>query len=76
MAKDFNCAFQDYAGNKRYIVKHPAHKGDELTVAAPDANSAMVAAADRWGEKWTKIDFYCNCEVIRQQAEKVKGPRK
>ena len=76
MARDFNCAYQDYSGSKRYIVSRPAHAGDDLTVAAPDENSAMVAAADRWGEKWTKIDFYCNCKVIKQQAEKTKGRRK
>lgn len=76
MARDFNCAYQDYSGSKRYIVSHPAHAGDDLTVAAPDENSALVAAADRWGEKWTKIDFYCYCKVIRQQAEKTKVRRK
>ena len=76
MAKEYNVAFEGYTGAKRYIVSHPAHAGDDLTVAAPDENSAIVDAADRWGEKWTRIDLYCNCKVSRQQAEKTKGRRK
>lgn len=59
----FDCRFEDYEGTKRYTVAHPAHSG-ELRVAAPDEASAIVAAADRWGETWTEYRFYAYCNVI------------
>ena len=55
----------EYKGVRRWEVKHPAHK-KKLIVAAPDSNSAMVAAAGRWGERWTSLDFYPLCEVIKK----------
>ena len=34
-----------------------------LIVAAPDAASAIVAAADKLGERWTAYSFYAYCRV-------------
>ncbi len=61
--KDCDVAFEDYKGVKRYTVSHPAHKRD-LRVAAPDENAAMVAAAERWGERWQSIEFYAYCLIV------------
>lgn len=60
----FDCAFGDYTGKSRWIVTHPEYKG-ELRVAAPDENSAIVAAADRWGDTWTRYGFYAYCTVFK-----------
>ena len=59
----FDCAFEDYKGIKRFTVSHPAHI-DSLRVAAPDEQSAIVAAADRLGERWTRYSFYAYCTVL------------
>lgn len=56
-------AYEDYKGNKRFTVTHPAHAG-ELTVAAPDENTALVAAANYWGETWTRYGYYAYCNVF------------
>lgn len=53
--------YERYDGARRYSVSHPTYKS--LTVTAPDENSAIVAAAERWGAQWTKYDFYSLCEV-------------
>lgn len=58
----YDCCFDDYTGTKRFVVTHPAHRG-ELRVAAPDEASAIVAAANRWGEAWTQYRFYAYCNV-------------
>ena len=60
----YDCRYRDYTGTKRFKVTHPAHK-DAVFAAAPDENSAMIAAADAWGERWTSIDFYPYCKVVR-----------
>lgn len=57
-----DAVYESYAGCKRFEVEHPAHRS-RLIVAAPDENAAIVAAAARWGEKWTAYDFYANCCV-------------
>ena len=54
--------YEDYSGKKRFEVTHPSHKR-RLIVAAPDAASAIVAAADKWGERWTAYSFYAYCLV-------------
>lgn len=54
--------YEDYFGKKRFEVTHPSHKR-RLFVAAPDAASAIVAAADKWGERWTAYSFYAYCLV-------------
>ena len=61
-AEYYDVRFEDYRGKKRYEVKHPEHK-DALVAAAPDFRSAIVAAAARWGEKWTRYGFYAYCSV-------------
>lgn len=60
----YDCRFEEYGGTNRFTVKHPAHFG-ELRVAAPDEASAIVAAADRWGERWQDYSFYAYCVVLR-----------
>lgn len=54
--------YEDYSGKKRFEVTHPSHKR-RLIVAAPDDASAIVAAADKWGERWTAYSFYAYCLV-------------
>lgn len=59
---NFNAVFGTYTGKKRWIVEHPRHK-TSCTVAAPDSDSAICAAADYWNERWTALEFYSNCTV-------------
>lgn len=66
MAKEFDCRFEDYAGNKRFTVSHPKRKKD-LTVAAPSADAAMVAAAKHWKTRWQAVEFYAYVTVVPQQ---------
>ena len=63
--KPFDCAYEDYSGTKRYMVTHPKHR-NSCVAAAPDENSAIVAAARFWGKKWTDYNFYALCTVSRQ----------
>lgn len=60
----FNCSFGNYEGKKRWTVMHPRHHR-EITVRAPDDNAAIQAAANYWGEDWTRYDFYAYCEVLK-----------
>ena len=60
--KDYDVAFGDYAGTKRWYVRHPAYQ-NSLTVAAPDDNAAMKAAADYWGQPFTAYAFYAYATV-------------
>ena len=62
-----DATYLDYSGKKRFDVSHPAHKGDDLIVAAPGANAAIVAAGDRWGERWTRVEFYAYCSVTERR---------
>lgn len=55
--KDYDTAFDGYTGTKRWYVRHPAFS-NSLTVAAPDSDSAMKAAADFWGQPFTAYAFY------------------
>lgn len=55
--------YEDYRGSKRFAVQHP--KFGTVTVAAPDRDSAMVAAARTWNTKWTNLDFYTVCTVSK-----------
>lgn len=55
-------AYENYTGRKRFEVEHPAHRR-RIIVAAPNADSAIVAAAARWGERWQKYSFYAYCRV-------------
>lgn len=55
--------YQDYKGSKLWNVSHPEHR--TVTVAAPDANSAIVAACTVWRVKWTAIEIYSQANAIR-----------
>lgn len=55
--------YQDYKGSELWTVSHPEHR--TVTVAAPDENSAIVAAATVWRVKWTAIEIYDQATVIR-----------
>ena len=48
--KDYDVAFDDYTGVKRWYVRHPAYQ-NSLTVAAPDENAAMKAAKEKANER-------------------------
>lgn len=65
----FDARYEDYSGKKRFEVTHPSHKR-RLFVAAPDAASAIVAAALYWGERWTSYDFYAYCRVHEVRPSK------
>lgn len=54
--------FAYYGGRHRFEVRHPGHPAP-LAVIAPDEASAIVAAAEKWGEQWTKAEFYGFCTV-------------
>ncbi len=52
-----------YGGKARFIVSHPEQK--TVRVAAPDENSAIVAASSVWGVPWTRYDIYSEATVRR-----------
>ena len=47
-AAHYDARYNGYSGKRRFEVEHPRHAG-HLTIASPDMNSAIVAAAQRWG---------------------------
>lgn len=55
--------FEHYKGKKRFVVRHESL--GECRVAAPDQDSAIVAAADHFGQDWTRIAFYAYCTVTK-----------
>ena len=57
-----DAAYENYTGRKRFEVEHPAHRR-RIIVAAPNEDSAIVAAAARWGERWQEYSFYAYCRV-------------
>ena len=56
-ANEYDIAFEDYRGRRRYTVSHPDFSG-ELIVAAPDDVAAIVAAAELWHTRWQSFEFY------------------
>lgn len=54
--------FENYRGTKRFCVSHPDYS-PTLTIAAPCEAAAIVAAAQKWGAKWTAYRFYAYCSV-------------
>lgn len=68
----YDARYNGYSGKKRFEVEHPRHTG-RLTIASPDMNSAIVAAAQRWGEKWSAYDFYAFCRVVEAKGETKHG---
>lgn len=63
MSRARSARYTDYRGEKKFNVRHPDF--GSVTVTAPDADSAMVVAADFWKTAWTRIDFYTRCEVSK-----------
>lgn len=55
--------YNDYAGKTQYGVEHPDF--GRTTVFAPDEDSAIVAAADVWNTRWTRLNFYTQCNVYK-----------
>ena len=56
-----DCVFGGYTGKKRWEVNHPKHP--PTTAAAPDANSAMAAAAEHNGLRWQAYTYYAYARV-------------
>lgn len=54
--------YQGYTGKKRWLVTHPNHQR-AIGVIAPTAQTAMVAAAEGWGERWQSAEFYSRVTV-------------
>ncbi len=52
-----------YKGKTRFSVAHPKQK--TVRVAAPDEDSAIVAASSVWGVPWTRYDIYSEATVKR-----------
>lgn len=63
MGKCKSGRYADYNGTARYSVEHPNF--GRTTVFAPDEESAMVAAADVWNTRWTRLNFYTQCNVYK-----------
>lgn len=61
-AVNADAVYESYAGCKRFEVEHLAHRR-RIIVAAPNADSAIVAAAARWSERWQAYNFYAYCRV-------------
>jgi hypothetical protein len=59
-----DATFEDYKGSKRFNVSHPNWER-AARVAAPDQASAIVAASDFFGVKWTMYSFYAYCTVTQ-----------
>lgn len=55
--------YAEYTGKKMWLVEHP-HFG-KCRACAPSPEAAVVAAAEAWGTKWTRLDFYTACTVCQ-----------
>lgn len=55
--------FAAYAGNKRFVVRHRDHS--DFYCYAPSPVSAIIMAADHWGEIWNEERFYDGCKPER-----------
>lgn len=60
-AERVDAVFEGYTGKKRWEVNHPQHP--PTVAAAPDANSAMVAAAEHNGLRWQACSYYAYVRV-------------
>lgn len=60
-SRDVN--YDGYTGASRFLVEHSKHGG--VTVGAPDADTAIVAAAKYWKRDWTRYSFYKDCSVSK-----------
>lgn len=63
MSRKNKTRYGSYTGIKRWEVSHPSY--GRCYVRSPDLDSAMVAAAQVWGVKWTAVGFYLACEIRR-----------
>ncbi len=63
-----DAVFPNYRGKGRYTVRHPSF--GECRVAARTEEAAIVAAADFFKTKWTKISFYAECHVVREDRRR------
>lgn len=54
--------YPGYSGKKKWSVRHPRHP-QPIFVTAPTEQTAMIAAANGWGERWQSIEFYSLVEV-------------
>ena len=59
-----DAVYKDYSGKKRFRVEHP-DVSYPMFIAAPDENSAIVAAAERLGRRWNEYAFYAYCNVMQ-----------
>lgn len=59
--------FNGYTGKKCFSVLHPDYP--PITAAAPDENSAIVAAAKKLGVRWQTYGFYSWCSVYPLKDE-------
>lgn len=55
--------YANYTGNKMWLVEHPQF--GKCRACAPSPEAAVVAAAEAWGTKWTRLDFYTACTVCQ-----------
>ena len=53
--------YAEYTGKKMWLVEHPSF--GICQACAPSSEAAVVAAAEAWGTKWTRLDFYTVCTV-------------
>ncbi len=65
---DYHAQFKNYNGKKRFYARCPGR--NEIVVAAPDYATAIVAAAEYFGEEWTKYEFYAFTDVWKAQDGK------
>lgn len=61
--REVDTIYGGYDGAEAWAVWHPDY--EQLTVAAPDEASAIVAAAGAWGVRWTDYGVYSRCTVYR-----------
>lgn len=66
---DYDVQFEKYGGNKRWAVCHPDYK-KEIVVAAPAAEAAIVAFAEKHNRAWTEYTFYAFCNVREVKTKK------
>lgn len=66
----FDTKFGEYGGKLRFEVRHSAHP--PCVVAAPDENSALVAAANYNGLRWTDYSYYAYAQVLRCLSDDAK----
>lgn len=62
MGRTRRARYGSYTGIKCWEVSHPSY--GSCYVRSPDPDSAMVAAAQIWGTKWTAVEFYSECNVM------------